>query len=355
MNMVSKQPVRRGILLMNLGSPDSTEVPDVKRYLDEFLMDKRVIDYPYLQRLLFVKGLITPRRAPHSAEAYKKIWWPEGSPLIVLTERLGKALEEETGEAVETAMRYGNPHPEAAFEKLMKRVPGLQEVLAVPLYPHYAMSSYETAVESTREIYRKGKYPFRISFTRPFYREPAYINALAESIRPYLSEDDYLLFSYHGLPERHIRKADGSGSHCLQSGECCFTPSPAHRFCYRHQVLTTMELTAKELGLTPEQYGFSFQSRLGREQWIKPYTVEVLKELPKKGIKKLAVVCPAFVSDCLETLEEMAMQGKETFLSAGGESYQAIPCLNTQPLWLEVLGSWVRAYAGGDKSLVNAL
>lgn len=333
---------KRGIVLMNLGSPDSTDVADVKRYLDEFLMDKRVIDYPYLFRLLLVRGIITPKRAPFSAEAYQKIWWKEGSPLIVLTERLKEVLEQKMDESVEIAMRYGNPHPATAYENLLKRVPGLEEVVLFPLYPHYAMSSYETAAEYGKKVYRKGKYPFKLTVLPPFYREPEYIRVLAGSIQPYLQQDfDYLLFSYHGVPVRHIRKGDITHQHCLKSEDCCMTASPAHQYCYRHQVLTTAALTAGALGLSGDRYGHSFQSRLGKEEWIRPYTADVLEELPKKGKKKLLVVCPAFVSDCLETLEEIAMQGKETFLKAGGESYTMIPCLNADPPWVDFMSRWI--------------
>lgn len=353
--MTQPETSRRGILLLNLGSPDSTAVPDVKRYLDEFLMDKKVIDYPYLVRWLLIKGVITPARAPKSAEAYKKIWWPEGSPLIVLTDRLAHALEPLVEMPVETAMRYGNPSTEAGFSRLMDRVEGLQEVLAFPLYPHYAMSSYETAAEHVRQVHEKGKYPFKLTIMRSFYNDPGYISALAGSISPYLEKPfDYLLFSYHGLPERHIRKADITSKHCLQCADCCSVASPTHPYCYRHQVITTMELTARALELPREKYGFSFQSRLGREQWLKPYSVEVLKELPGKGITKLVVACPAFVADCLETLEEMAMQGRDTFLGAGGESFQLIPCLNADPAWLEVVRGWVKAFEGGSTAMVSS-
>lgn len=333
----------RGILLMNLGSPDSTEVPDVKRYLDEFLMDKRVIDYPYLFRLLLVRGMITPKRAPKTAEAYRSIWWPEGSPLIVLTERLREALEARLGEPVAYTMRYGDPHPAKAFAELLRRAPALREVVLFPLYPHYAMSSYETAVEYARQAYRQGGYPFRLRVAAPYYREPAYIHALAETLRPYLEQPyDYLLFSYHGVPERHIRKGDITGHHCLSSAACCDTDSPAHAYCYRHQVITTMRLVARELGLPEDRYGLSFQSRLGREEWLRPYTAELLRELPARGIRKLVVLSPAFVSDCLETLEEMAMQGREQFLEAGGESYRMVPCLNTDPLWVDAIAGWLQ-------------
>lgn len=351
--MNNDQSIHRGIILMNLGSIESTDVPSVKKYLDEFLMDAKVIDYPYLFRLLLVKGMITPKRAPKTSEAYKKIWWKEGSPLMVLTSRLQQALQSRIEEPVEIMMRYGNPHPATAFKSLMEKNPLMEEVIVVPLYPHYAMASYETAVEYVQDIYKKGEYPFKLSVIKPFYNDPDYIHALAENIRPYLKQDfDYLLFSYHGVPERHIRKSDITHHHCLQSDNCCFTDSPAHSHCYRHQVLTTMKLTAKELELPEGQYGFSFQSRLGRAEWLKPNTVDVLKELPGKGIKKLLVASPAFVADCLETLEEIGMEGREIFMNAGGERFQLIPGLNTNPDWVDVLVKWVKEYASGDKAMV---
>ncbi len=328
---------KRGILLMNLGSPDSTSVKDVKKYLDEFLMDGRVIDVPYLLRLLLVKGIITPFRSPKSAEAYKIIWTDKGSPLVVFTKQLQQALQQTVAEPVEIAMRYGNPSPQEGFANLLKRQPGLQEVIAVPLYPHYAMSSYETAVEHAREIHEKNKYPFTLKFVAPYYNNKDYISALAESMRPYLKEDyNHLLFSYHGVPGRHIRKSDVTGSHCLATPDCCSVASPAHAHCYRHQCFTTTRLVAENLGLPEDKYSISFQSRLGKG-WLQPFTDIRLAEMPKEGIKKLLIVCPAFVSDCLETLEEIAMRGKETFMEAGGETYKMIPCMNVQPKWVEAL------------------
>ncbi|RAJ87839.1 ferrochelatase [Chitinophaga dinghuensis] len=334
--MVNKSDV--GIVLMNLGSPDSTAVPDVKKYLMEFLMDKRVIDYPWLMRKLLVGGVIVPRRAPKSAEAYQSIWWEEGSPLMVLTKQLQTAVQHDMEMPVEIAMRYGNPSPEAAFNKLLAENPQLKEVVLLPLYPHYAMSSYETAAEYAKEIYRKKKYKFKLTIVPPFYDEPDYIQAVAESMRPYLQQDyDYVLFSYHGVPVRHIRKGDITGKHCLQVNDCCHVKSPAHEFCYRHQVTITAELVAEKLGLPKDKWGISFQSRLGKEEWIQPYTAARFEELPKEGKKKLLVVCPAFVSDCLETLEEIAVEGKHTFMSNGGDSFTMIPCLNVHPLWVNAI------------------
>lgn len=333
---------KKGIVLMNLGSPDSTEVKDVKRYLDQFLMDERVIDKPWLMRALLVKGIIVPSRASKSAEAYKTIWTKEGSPLVVLTRQLQQVLQNEIEEPVEIAMRYGNPSPLAAFDALLKRAPELEEVVAVPLYPHYAMSSYETAVEYAKEIHQKKKYSFRLNFIKPFYNEPNYLHSLSENMKPWLTQPyDHILFSYHGLPARHIKKSDVTGRHCLQKENCCDVPSPAHDFCYRHQVITTTNEVAERLQIPSSKYSISFQSRLGKG-WLEPFTDIRLQQLQAEGVKNLLVVCPAFVSDCLETLEEIAIRGKEIFLEAGGEKYEMIPCLNTHPLWVKAIAGWVR-------------
>ncbi|HEY8690474.1 MAG TPA: ferrochelatase [Chitinophagaceae bacterium] len=333
---------KRGIILMNLGSPDSTEVKDVRKYLDEFLMDERVIDKSWLFRALLVKGIIVPFRAPKSAEAYKTIWTDEGSPLVVNSKHLQKALQNEIEEPVEIAMRYGNPSPEAAYEALLKKVPGIEEVIAVPLYPHYAMSSYETAVEYAKEIHKKKKYSFKLTFIKPFYNEPNYLHALAENIRPWLQKEyDHLLFSYHGIPGRHIRKSDITGCHCLQKDNCCEVASPAHEFCYRHQIITTTTLVTEALNIPKDKYSISFQSRLGKG-WLTPFTDVRLKELPAEGKKNILIICPAFVSDCLETLEEIAVREKKSFMEAGGESYEMIPCLNTNPLWVKTIAGWIQ-------------
>ena len=333
--------IKKGILLMNLGSPDSTKVPDVRKYLNEFLMDERVIDIPWLLRALLVRGIIVPFRAPKSAEAYKTIWTDEGSPLIVNTIHLQKALQQEIEEPVEIAMRYGNPTPEAAFDALLKINPLMEEVIILPLYPHYAMSSYETGVEYAKEIHKKKKYPFKLNFIDPFYRDVDYLKALSESIRPFLNVPyDHVLFSYHGIPERHIRKSDVTGCHCLKVENCCEVDSLAHSHCYRHQIITTTKLVVEQLQIPSNKYSISFQSRLGKG-WLTPFTDIRLKEMPGEGIKNLLIVCPAFVSDCLETLEEIAMRGKEIFLEAGGESFTMIPCLNNHPLWIKAVAGYM--------------
>lgn len=335
--------MKRGVVLMNLGSPDSTAVKDVKRYLDEFLMDERVIDKPWWQRALLVRGIIVPLRAPRSAKAYASIWTEEGSPLLVISRQLQAALQARIEEPVALAMRYGNPSPRAAYDELLRLHPDLEEVVVLPLYPHYAMSSYETAAEYAVSEHKKGGYSFKLEVVPPYYDREDYLSALTASIRPYLNEPfDQLLFSYHGVPERHIKKSDITGRHCLQVPNCCDVDSEAHRYCYRHQCWYTTKEVARRLGLSPDQWGFSFQSRLGRDPWLKPYTAVRLEELPKEGVKRLLIVCPAFVSDCLETLEEIAEEGKEIFEHAGGQSFTMIPCLNTNADWVEVVKDLVK-------------
>ena len=334
--------VKKGVVLVNLGSPDSTNVKDVRRYLTEFLMDERVIDKPWLARTLLVKGIIVPFRASKSAAAYQTIWWKEGSPLIAITRQLQKAVQKDFDEPVEIAMRYGSPTPKQAYDKLITEHPQIEEVTIFPLYPHYAMSSYETAVEYMKAVHAKNKYPFKLKIIDPYYNDAFYINALAESMRTYLDRPYYhILFSYHGIPERHILKSDITANHCLKVAGCCEVNSPAHAHCYRHQVRMTTKLVTEQLNIPADKYSISFQSRLGKG-WLQPFTDIRLAELPKEGIKNLLVVCPAFVSDCLETLEEIAERGKETFLHAGGESYTMIPCMNVHPLWVKAVVEMVK-------------
>ena len=328
---------------MNLGSPDSTEVNELKKYLNEFLTDKRVIDSWFVRNIL-IRNVIVPRRAPESAKAYRTIWGKNGSPLVQITRELAEKLEKEVPGPVSIAMRYGNPSLKTAFESLLKEMHDIEEVVAIPLYPHYAMSSYETAVEHAKMYHRKMGYEFKLKFIHPFYQDPDYIHAMAENIKPWLQNDfDHLLFSFHGIPERHLVKSDPTHQHCLQTPDCCSVSSVAHATCYRHQCLTTMNLVAAELGLPATKFSFSFQSRLGRQPWLKPYTDFRFQEMPAEGIKKILVVCPAFVSDCLETLEEIEIRGKESFLGSGGTDYAMIPCLNTHPYWVKTLAKWVTA------------
>jgi len=330
------------VLLANLGSPDSYEVRDVRNYLREFLMDERVIDIPGVLRTMLVKGIIVPFRAPKSAAKYKTIWTQEGSPLIHISKQVQIKLQNEMNIPVELCMRYANPTPHAAFTKLTQANPDLEQLIVVPLYPHYAMSSYETAVEQIKKIYEKNHYTFQLKIAPPFYSDPAYIQSLAGSIKPFLEKAyDHVLLSYHGIPKRHVKKTDITKTHCLVREDCCNINSEAHRTCYRHQVMRTTQLAAKALGLSQDKFSVSFQSRLGADAWLKPATVEQLSLFPKQGIKKLVILCPAFVSDCLETLEEIQIEGRKIFMESGGEKFTVIPCLNDRDEWITTLAGLI--------------
>ena len=332
----------KGVLLVNLGSPDSPTAKDVKPYLDEFLMDERVIDVPKILRNILVRGIILRTRPRKSAKAYKKIWWEEGSPLIVISERFAEKVRKQSELPVSLGMRYGSMTIKNSLQQLKDQ--GVDEVLLVPLYPHYAMSSYETVVVKVLEE-QQNYFPEMTVTTMPaFYKNPDFIQVLSDSIADVLKDFDYdhVLFSYHGIPERHIRKSDPTSYHCKIDGSCCKINSVAHHTCYRHQCYDTTELVKKALGLPEEKVSTSFQSRLAGDPWLKPYTDYEFERLAKEGKKKLAVITPAFVSDCLETLEEIAMEGKEQFEEAGGEHYIHIPCLNDRDAWVSLMAKWIR-------------
>lgn len=336
----------RAVLLTNLGSPDSTEVEDVRTYLNQFLMDPYVIQLPWVLRRLIVSLFVLPSRPKASAHAYKSIWWEEGSPLVVLSKRLLEAVKTNTDVPVAMAMRYGSPSIESQLLELAKQ-DGIEEILLVPLYPHFADSTIKTTIEEAKSIIESNKLGVRLVVLQPFYEEPDYINALVASAAPWLNSEsgfDHILFSYHGLPESHLTKADPTGSHCLKRDDCCQVASPAHATCYRHQVLRTTERFVEKAGLKPDQYSVAFQSRLGRAKWLEPSTVDTLDKLAQSGVKNLLVMCPAFVTDCLETLEEIALQGEEDFKKAGGESLTLIPCLNDQEQWVSVISKWCEDY-----------
>ena len=326
---------KKGILLVNLGSPKSTSVNDVRDYLDEFLMDERVIDYRWIGRALLVQGIILKTRPAKSAEAYKTVWTDKGSPLIVITQQIQEKLQKVVDVPVEIGMRYAEPSIETGIQKLVDQ--GITEIVLFPLYPQYAMSTTETVVEKAEEV-RKKKFPeVRINYVQPFYNREIYTDCLAESIREKLPENfDALQFSYHGVPERHIYKTDPTKT-CNLNDCCSRENNPSHQFCYRHQCFDVTNSVIKKLGLPKEKVMVTFQSRLGKDKWMEPYTDETLESIGKKGIKNLAIVCPAFVSDCLETLEEISVEGKELFLHGGGENFHYIPCLNDEDRWIDVV------------------
>lgn len=338
----------KGVLLVNLGSPDSPEPKDVKKYLGEFLMDERVIDVPLWARTLLVKGIILNTRPKASAKAYKKIWWEDGSPLIVLSERLQAKVQEQVEFPVALAMRYGGMTIKKGLQELVDQ--GVDEVLLIPLYPQFAMATTETILVLAEEV-RKEHFPhLKISDLPAFYNEDDYINVLSNSIKKHLKDVDYehLLFSYHGVPERHIRKSDVTKSHCQIDGLCCKTPSQAHAFCYRHQCYEVTRLVGEKLGLEEGSFSTSFQSRLGFDPWLQPYTDRTIERLGKEGVKKMAIVTPAFVSDCLETLEEIAMEGEEIFHEVGGKEFTTVPCLNDDEEWVALLAVWIYQWANAE-------
>ncbi len=335
----------KGVLLVNLGSPDSTDPKDVKKYLGEFLMDERVIDLPKFARTLLVKGIILNTRPKKSAEAYAKIWWDEGSPLIVLSERLQAKIDANTSVPVELAMRYGSMSIKKGLQNLHEQ--GVDDVFIMPLYPQFAMATTETILVLANEIIAKDYPKMQLTSLPPFYNHPDYVNVLSRSIGEKLEGLDYehLLFSYHGVPERHIRKSDVTQSHCKLDGECCKKHSEAHQYCYRHQCYETTRLVAETLQLKEGTYSTSFQSRLGFDPWLQPYTDRTIERFGKEGMKKMAIVTPAFVSDCLETLEEIAMEGEEIFHEVGGKEFTTIPCLNERDDWAKVMSRWIDEWA----------
>lgn len=342
----------KGVLLVNLGSPESPTTKDVKPYLDEFLMDKYVIDVPYLLRALLVRGIILRNRPEKSAAAYAKIWWEEGSPLVVISKRMYEKVKPQATVPVALAMRYGNPSMLAGLQELHDK--GVNEVMLFPLYPQHAMASTTTILVLAEELRKKHFPHMKFTIVPAFYNKPDYIKNLADSIKKNLEnfEYDHLLFSYHGIPERHIRKTDITKSHCKIDGSCCNTPSPAHEFCYRHQCYETTKQVVKLLGIPEGKYSQTFQSRLAGDKWLTPYTDVEINKMPEKGIKNLAVVTPAFVSDCLETLEEIAMEANHQFKEHGGENFLAIPCLNDSDDWCKTVSNWINEWAAVEK--VNA-
>lgn len=333
----------RGVLLVNLGTPENSSVPAVRRYLGEFLMDRRVIDLPWLLRRLLVSGLILPLRPRRSARAYSMIWDAagehSGSPLLHYSKALHTAVSSVLQIPCELAMRYGRPDIPTALQRLREQ--GVSEVFLIALYPQHADSTRTSTIEA---VASRLPSDMTLQVLPAFFDQSEYIDVQASIIARNLpTQWDHLLLSYHGLPQRHLTKADPTGSHCLQSQDCCQTESSAHTSCYRFQVYRTSQLLMETLGIETSRWSISFQSRLGRLPWITPYTDETLTQLPKRSIKHLVVACPAFVADNLETLEEIGITGRRSFLAAGGESFCLIPCLNADTQWAATLAKWAES------------
>ena len=336
----------KGVLMVNLGSPDSTNNEDVRDYLDEFLMDERVIDLPKWFRTFLVKGIILKTRPKKSAEAYRKIWWDEGSPLIVLSKKLQEKVQNKVSIPIQLAMRYGNPSIKTGMENLKQL--GVNDVLIIPLYPQFAMATTETILVLAEKLQKEYFPEIQLTSLPSFYNHPDYIRVLGNSIQEKLQGTnwEHLLFSYHGVPERHIRKSDVTKSHCKMDGKCCFEDSPAHQYCYRHQCEMTSIKVGEYLELKEGSYSTSFQSRVSiLGSWLKPYTDKTVEKFAKKGLKELAIATPAFVSDCLETLEEIGMEAAEDFEENGGKHLHVIQCINDRDEWVRVLSRWVDEWA----------
>ncbi len=340
-----KQMNRTGVLLINLGTPDAPTPEAVGRYLREFLMDGYVIDLPKPLRWFLVHVMIVPRRKEKSAKAYQKVQLPEGSPLLVHTRELATnvATRLNTNDnryAVEYAMRYGHPSIAASLAKLCAEA--VARIIVLPLYPQYAESSFETAVVETRRRADELGCAERITFLSPFFERPEFIDSFASRVVEHLEEytAEHVVFSFHSLPERHLAKLNPQ--HCLRAVDCCEQLSELNRHCYRAQCFFTAKAMARRAKLKRGAYTVSFQSRLGRAKWIGPNTEDVLRDLAGRGIKRVAVSCPSFVADCLETVEEIAIRGREIFINAGGEGLRLIPSLNSDPAWVETICNWIR-------------
>jgi protoporphyrin/coproporphyrin ferrochelatase len=353
--------MKPALLLLNLGTPGAPTPEAVGPYLNEFLMDPFVIDIPAPLRWILVKVLIVPRRKHKSAEAYKTIWTTRGSPLLFYLRDLTTAVQAELGSEwlVEPAMRYGTPAIRPALEKLKSE--GADSLVILPLYPQYAESSSRSSIDKVTTELAEMNWTPKLKVIRSFHDDRGHIDAWVELMREQMSaaKDGHVLFSYHGLPERHLKKSDSTGTYCLDGGQptpsesesrqyaCCEKAlkieCPANESCYRAQSLETTHLIAEKLGLPRDRWSMSFQSRLGRTPWIKPYTDEVIPKLVASGVKSLIVVNPSFVADCLETIEEIGDRARETFLEAGGEEFLRIECLNARPSWAKAVSEMAKA------------
>ena len=339
----------KGVLLVNLGSPEAPTPEAVKPYLDEFLMDQRVIDLPYILRAFVVQGIILKTRPKKSAAAYKKIWWKDGSPLVVISKKTQEKVQKLTEFPVSLGMRYGKPSIEDGLKELADK--GVTEVFLMSLYPQYAMSTTETVEVLADELVEE-KFPqLHLTKLPPFYNKPDYIQNISDVIAKDLAGFDYdcLLFSYHGLPERHLRKTDKTGKHkskkFVDHEYCCQPGTPEAEQCYRTHCMETTRQIVEKLGIPKEKYAMAFQSRLGIDKWITPFTADTVVELAKNGIKKLAVVTPAFIADCIETLEEIEMEAGKDFKENGGEDFKMISCLNDDDEWMKTLAIWINNWS----------
>lgn len=331
---------KKGVLLINVGTPDEPTVKSVRDYLREFLLDPDVIDAPYLVRQFLVRGIILRVRPKKIAPLYQKIWMDEGSPLRVYSDRITKSLNSSNDEIeFEFAMRYGNPSILHGLEKLQSK--GVDELLLLPMFPHYAQATTESALKHTYKQLKKINWQPNIVEMGHFETDEEYVVPLAKSIEAGLQKDTHLLFSYHGLPVSHVKRIDKSKNHCQKVNDCCSIASEANSLCYGHHCMKTTQTVVGLLGLKADQWSLSFQSRLGPVKWLEPSTLDKVAELVERGVKKLAIVAPAFLADGLETLEELDIGIREHFISLGGEELTVIKCLNDDEDWIKGLGNLI--------------
>ena len=331
-----------GVLLINLGSPKELSKKSVRQYLRVFLSDDNVVDLPKFFQQFILRLFILPFRPKNTLEAYEKIWTKEGSPLIISTESIANKLTEKTGWNVEYAMRYEEPSIEKALHKFKKNE--INKIYVISLYPHNAMATTVTTELETRNVAMNISNDFELIFTKPFFDNEEYINAMVNSIRPYVENKSYdkIIFSYHGIPKRQAKKTDETGEHCFSTSNCCEVENDGSKDCYRSHTRIASDLTAKKLGLEDDQWEIAYQSRIG-PGWLTPFTDKRLAKLPEEGKDNIAILCPSFISDCLETLEEIDIRGRETFLKAGGKKMTYIPCLNDSEDTINLLENLVRA------------
>jgi len=335
---------RTGVLLINLGTPEDPSIAKVRSYLKEFLMDPLVMDIPYPLRWLLVNGWILPRRPATSAAAYQKVWTDRGSPLLThhlsLCEKVQKILG--SNYTVEPGMRYGSPSIREGVHKLKDQA--VDSIIAVPLYPQYSLAATESSLVEFKKAIRQFSLSLETKSLKAFYNHSDFLDAWTELASPFLKREfyDQILFSFHGVPERHVKKTDPTGSTCLQSDTCCIEINSTNKNCYRAQCFATARSLAEKLDLSSSKYTVCFQSRMGRTPWIRPFTDELMHSLPKQGIKNIGVLCPTFVADCLETLEEIDIRERANFLDAGGESFFRIPCLNSEDSWCQAVSKMVK-------------
>jgi ferrochelatase len=335
---------KKGVLLINLGTPDSPSTADVRKYLREFLMDPLVIDINPIARNLLVKGLIVPTRGPKSAKLYQAIWDEKtGSPLLYYSQLQQQLLQEKLGDdyVVELGMRYQSPSIESALQRLKEAL--IYDIVVIPLFPQYASASTGSVYDKVMELVQRWMTKPTIRFINSFHDDELMIETFADNARKYKPETyDQILFSFHGLPQRQLIKSDHTQHTCLKSADCCQTLTDANRYCYSAQSHHTAKLIAEKLNIPKEKYIVCFQSRLGNDPWVQPYTVDIVHQMAKEGKKRLLVFCPAFVADCLETIYEVPVEYGTEFKKLGGEEIQLVESLNDSPKFIEALARMIK-------------